>query len=148
MARTRCVAAVAGAVAVLVSAGPVPAHAQQTAEAILSGTSGEALFKTYCASCHGKSAKGDGPLADSLRRRPPDLTLIAKHNNGKFDSAQVYRIVDGRQPVKGHGGTDMPVWGDAFKQSVEGYSEKAVKARIDAIVEYLRSIQAPATPAR
>lgn len=44
-------------------------------------------------------------------------------------------------PVKGHGGTDMPVWGDAFKRSVEGYSEKAVKTRIEAIVEYVRTIQ-------
>ncbi len=35
----------------------------------------------------------------------------------------------------------MPVWGDAFKRSVEGYSEKAVKTRIQAIVEYLKSVQ-------
>jgi hypothetical protein len=35
----------------------------------------------------------------------------------------------------------MPVWGDAFKRSDEGYSEKTVKARIQAIVDYLKSIQ-------
>lgn len=125
---------------VLVPASPVTS-AQQTAEAILSGSSGDALFKTYCGSCHGKSAKGDGPLADALRYRPADLTLIAKRNGGKFDTDKVYRIIDGREPVKGHGGTDMPVWGDAFKRSVEGYSEKAVKTRIQAIVEYLKTIQ-------
>jgi mono/diheme cytochrome c family protein len=139
-------AAVALPAIVLVPAAPTAASAQQTtqtAEAVLSGTSGDALFKTYCASCHGKAAKGDGPLADSLRFRPPDLTLIAKRNKGKFDAEKVYRIVDGREAVKGHGGTDMPVWGDAFKRSVDGYSEKAVKARIDALVEYLKSIQAP-----
>jgi mono/diheme cytochrome c family protein len=118
------------------------APAQQTAEAVLTGTSGGELFKTYCASCHGTSAKGDGPLADSLRYRPANLTLIAKRNAGKFDADKVYRTIDGRVPVKGHGGTDMPVWGDAFKRSVEGYSEKAVKTRIDAIVDYLKSIQA------
>jgi mono/diheme cytochrome c family protein len=121
---------------------PGIASAQQTAEAILAGTSGGDLFKTYCASCHGKSAKGDGPLALSLRRRPADLTLLAKHNAGKFDADKVHRIVDGRDPVKGHGGSDMPVWGDAFKQSVEGYGEKAVKERIQSIVEYLSTIQA------
>ena len=115
--------------------------AQQTAEAVVSGTSGDALFKTYCGSCHGKSAKGDGPLADALRFRPADLTLIAKRNGGKFDADKVYRMIDGRESVKGHGGTDMPVWGDAFKRSVEGYSEKAVKTRIQAIVEYLKSVQ-------
>ena len=119
----------------------VTVMAQQTAEAIVSGTSGDALFKTYCGSCHGKSAKGDGPLADALRFRPADLTLIAKRNGGKFDADKVYRTIDGRDLVKGHGGTDMPVWGDAFKRSVEGYSEKAVKTRIQAIVEYLKSVQ-------
>ena len=114
----------------------------QTAETFVAGTTGGELFQTYCGSCHGKSARGDGPLAASLRVLPPDLTLIAKRSEGKFDDKKVYRIIDGREPVKGHGGNDMPVWGDAFKQSVEGYSEKAVKARIDALVEYLKSIQA------
>jgi len=142
MARMACRLNAALVVSALVSTVAPTASAQQTAEAVLSGTSGDALFKTYCGSCHGKSAKGDGPLADSLRFRPPDLTLIAKRNKGKFDTDKVYRIVDGREPVKSHGGPDMPVWGDAFKRSGEGYSEKAVKTRIEAIVEYLKTIQA------
>jgi mono/diheme cytochrome c family protein len=49
--------------------------------------SGSAVFKTYCTSCHGLSAKGDGPLADHLRIRPPDLTLFARRNDGKWDAA-------------------------------------------------------------
>jgi len=143
MARMACALAAALVVAAVIATAPptASASAQQTAEAVLSGTTGDALFKTYCGSCHGKSAKGDGPLADSLRFRPPDLTLIAKRNGGKFDRDKVYRIIDGREGVKGHGGTDMPVWGDAFKRSGEGYSEKAVKARIEAIVDFLKSIQ-------
>jgi mono/diheme cytochrome c family protein len=140
MARLAFAVAVIPMVIVLVATAP-PAPSAQTAEAILSGTSGDALFKTYCASCHGKSGKGDGPLADSLRFRPADLTLVAKRGGGKFDADKVYRIIDGREPVKGHGGTDMPVWGDAFKRSVEGYSEKAVKARIQALVDHLKAIQ-------
>jgi mono/diheme cytochrome c family protein len=121
---------------------PASASAQETSEAILGGADGGSLFKTYCGSCHGKEAKGDGPLADNLRIRPPDLTLIARHNKGEFDADKVHRIIDGREPVKGHGGTDMPVWGDAFKRSEGGYSEPAVKARIDALVAHLKSIQA------
>jgi mono/diheme cytochrome c family protein len=117
------------------------ASAQQTAEAVLGGADGSSLYRTYCASCHGKEAKGDGPLADNLRFRPPDLTLIAKREKGEFDAARVHRIIDGREPVKGHGGTDMPVWGDAFKRSEGGYGEDAVKARIDAIVAHLKTIQ-------
>lgn len=141
MARVACtLAAVIFVAAAVVMVSPT-ASAQQTAEAVPSGTSGDALFKTYCGSCHGKSAKGDGPLSASLRFRPADLTLIARRNGGKFDSDKVYRTIDGRDAVKGHGGTDMPVWGDAFKRSDEGYSEKAVKARIQSIVDYLKSIQ-------
>src|SRR5437867_13052073 len=118
MAKVACTLAAPIFVAAAVASVPLTASAQQTTEAVLSGTSGDALFKTYCGSCHGKSAKGDGPLADALRFRPADLTLIAKRNGGKFDADKVYRMIDGRESVKGHGGTDMPVWGDAFKRSV------------------------------
>jgi mono/diheme cytochrome c family protein len=102
---------------------------------------GEALFKSYCASCHGVSAKGNGVMAPYLRFRPADLTLIAKRRAGRFEVDEVFRIVDGRTAVAGHGGTDMPVWGDAFRQSAQRYSEKAVKARIRALVDYLKTIQ-------
>ena len=104
---------------------------------------GAAVYKTYCAVCHGAGAKGDGPLADSLRVRPPDLTLLARKNAGKFPKDQVMRTVDGRKPAKGHGGVDMPIWGDAFKQSQGGYSEAAVRQKIEAVVEHLESVQQP-----
>lgn len=104
-------------------------------------TGGSAIFKTYCASCHGREAKGDGPIAEHLRTVPPDLTKLARRNKGKFEADKVHRMIDGRDPVKGHGGADMPVWGDAFQQSREGYSEEAVKVRIAALVAFLESIQ-------
>jgi len=129
----------AGLVALILGT-PIVALAQEDAQPA-SHISGDAVFRTYCGSCHGQTAKGDGPLADSLRLRPADLTMIAKHNGGKFDGEKVHRIIDGRSSVRGHGGTDMPVWGDAFKHSGEGYSEEAVKNRIQAIVDYLASIQ-------
>ena len=104
--------------------------------------SGSDLFKTYCASCHGVAGKGDGALATQLRFPPADLTLLARRNKGKWDGDKVRRAIDGRDPVKGHGGTDMPVWGDAFKSSREGYSEDAVREKIQALEEHLRSLQA------
>ena len=118
------------------------AMGQQTTETFSEGPGGDSVYKTYCATCHGKTGKGDGPLAEHLRNAPPDLTLLAKRNDGKFDAAAVNRMVDGREPLKGHGGPDMPVWGDAFKKSSEGYSEKAVKARIEALVAHLKGLQA------
>ena len=139
MARLACALCALFAFAVSM---PATATAQQTAEAVLTGTDGTSLFRTYCASCHGKEAKGDGPLADNLRVRPPDLTLLAKRNKGTFDADKVHRVIDGRDAVKGHGGSDMPVWGDALKNSGQGFSEEQVKARIGAIVDHLKSIQA------
>jgi mono/diheme cytochrome c family protein len=103
--------------------------------------SGSALFRTYCAVCHGLGARGDGPLADRLKTRPPDLTQFAKQNGGKFPSELVYKIIDGRQPLSGHGGKDMPIWGEAFKATHDGSTEESVKARITALVEFLESIQ-------
>jgi mono/diheme cytochrome c family protein len=124
----------------------VPALAQESRpskSAPVESYSGSGLFKTYCATCHGLSAQGDGPLADRLRFRPPDLTLISKRGGGKWEADKVARMVDGRDPLKGHGGPDMPVWGDAFKSSREGFDEASVKARIQALVEYLESLQEP-----
>ena len=106
--------------------------------------SGAYTFRTYCATCHGLDGKGGGPLADSLRFHPPDLTLIAKRHGGEFPTDKVIRIVDGRNPVKGHGGPDMPVWGDAFRSAETGYDEAAVRARIRSVVDHLKTIQAPA----
>ena len=103
--------------------------------------SGSELFKTYCAACHGTSAHGDGPLAANMKKPPPDLTQFAARNGGTFPFALVAQIIDGRQPVKGHGGPDMPVWGDAFRASRLGSSEESVQARIKALVEYLERIQ-------
>lgn len=135
MRKTTSVLALAGAAAI---AGAV-AHAQPAGVQVVE--SGSELFKRYCASCHGSSAKGDGPIANALRYRPADLTQVAKRNHDSFDAEKVHRMIDGRDPVKGHGGPDMPLWGDAFKRSGDGYSEDAVKARIDALVEYLQTIQ-------
>jgi mono/diheme cytochrome c family protein len=102
---------------------------------------GSSLFKTYCATCHGVEAKGDGPLADQLRVRPPDLTRFAQRNGGAMDKDKARRIIDGRDPVKGHGGPDMPVWGDVFKRAEEGFSDKKAQQRIDALVAYVADIQ-------
>ena len=103
---------------------------------------GSGLYSTYCAVCHGADAKGTGPLAQSLKRRPADLTLLAKNNHGTYDRDLVRRIIDGKNPVKGHGGGDMPVWGDAFERSVDA-GPQAVQERIDALVEYLATRQVP-----
>ena len=101
---------------------------------------GAMMFRTYCASCHGASGRGDGPVADQFRRTPPDLTKYSARNGGVFPGERVNRIIDGRD-VPAHGDREMPVWGDAFRTAREGLTAGAVKARTEAIVRYLREIQ-------
>ena len=101
--------------------------------------SGSLLFSNYCATCHGQRATGDGPLAANLRKQPANLTLLAKRNGGTFSPEMVARIIDGRKPLAGHGGGDMPAWGDAFARSAETSGNPSDK--INAIVMYLETIQ-------
>ena len=55
---------------------------------------GARLFKTHCATCHGSNGRGDGPLADQLRRLPPDLTKFTARNGGVFPNERVQRIIE------------------------------------------------------
>jgi mono/diheme cytochrome c family protein len=105
------------------------------------GVSGSYTFRTYCATCHGEQGKGDGPLAENLHFHPPDLTLLAKKNGGQYPADLVARIVDGRDPLDGHGGPDMPVWGDAFKNADTGFDEEKVEQKIRAVVAYVKTLQ-------
>ena len=58
-----------------------------------------------------------------------------------FPSELVFKTIDGRQPVRGHGGPDMPVWGDVFTRARDAGDAERVKAVIQTLVEFLDSIQ-------
>ena len=129
---------VAAASVALDSSAAAPVQDSSGAAAVI--YDGAELFKTWCASCHGVSADGTGPLAPQMKRRVPDLTQIAEKNGGVFPVARLRRIIDGRD-VGAHGNPDMPIWGNAFKTSKDGFSEASVRARIEAIVRYLETMQ-------
>ena len=102
-------------------------------------TSGQEMFKTYCATCHGPDGKGNGPAASALKKPPADLTQLARKHNGKFPDAYVaakLKSVD--QPV--HGSREMPVWGPLL--SSVSHSEAEAQLRVSNIVAYIGSIQA------
>jgi mono/diheme cytochrome c family protein len=108
----------------------------------VSPTSGEEMFNSYCASCHGKDAKGDGPAASALKTAPADLTQLAKKNGGKFPSDRVATLLrKGMSGQSAHGSSDMPVWGPLFR-SVSGGDDALVSMRISNLVRYLESKQA------
>jgi mono/diheme cytochrome c family protein len=104
---------------------------------------GRADFVRLCASCHGDSARGDGPAASSLKKPPADLTRIAARRGGSFPTREVTSTIDGRQDVAAHGSRDMPVWGLILAQPIheETSGEEVLRGRLQVLVEYLRSIQ-------
>jgi len=104
---------------------------------------GRADFLRYCASCHGVDAQGKGPVAETLRTPPADLTKIAKRHGGKLPAGDIAAFIDGRTMVSAHGTREMPVWGRILGEKIaEGTTEDEVaRGRIDALVAYLISIQ-------
>ena len=102
---------------------------------------GKQKYAFYCASCHGAEGKGDGTLGKSLRKRPADLTQLTKKNQGQFPTETVAKLIDGRSGDEAHLKGDMPIWGDVFAKSQTNTSPEDVKARIDALVKYLETIQ-------
>ncbi len=126
--------------------GPGPGH--ETVQHNTSGavTSGRLQFRQYCAPCHGMDGTGDGPVADTLKKKPANLTLLSKNNGGKFPYDHVYNMISGKEVVASHGTREMPIWGQVFSRSrmpgAPGRTEAQVKQKIETIVSYVESIQA------
>jgi mono/diheme cytochrome c family protein len=123
--------AIAAATAALVNLG---------AQAQTEPYSGSADYQAYCSACHGAEAKGDGSIAMSLKKRPSDLTQLAKRNKGVFPEEKVFKTIDGRQG-SAHGDSDMPVWSEAFAKSSESPGAENATTRINVLVQYLQTLQ-------
>jgi Cytochrome C oxidase, cbb3-type, subunit III len=113
--------------------------------------SGEQLYRRFCASCHGADARGDGPVAQTLKVLVPDLTRLTRRQGEDFPTERMRRIIDGRDILAAHGARRMPVWGYEFASATVSEPEAGAKeaaSLIDKLVEYLRSIQNPPAPDR
>ena len=118
---------------------------QQVPAEELSGESGAQLYRQFCASCHGRTGEGDGPVAPFFKLLPPDLTHISQRSRGEFPAERIRRIIDGREVVSPHGAREMPVWGLLFAGAADDAAGKPVAdAAITRLVEHLRSLQKPA----
>jgi len=100
---------------------------------------GAELYRMYCATCHGLDGKGGGPAAEALKRRPADLTTIAKRNGGEFPNSRVTHIIDGYEVKAFHGSREMPIWGDFFHDMKR--DDELLKLREHNLTEYIRSLQ-------
>jgi len=123
----------------------IPAQNQKTPNnapaRLIDSVQGAELYKAYCAVCHGKDAKGDGPMSKSLKSAPADLTRIAARNGGSFPVTRVRRVISGEQPLAaGHGTHEMPIWGPIFSQV--GPDVDLGRLRIDNLARYIESLQA------
>ena len=105
-----------------------------------SAASGEEMFNTYCAACHGKDGKGNGPAAEALKVPPPDLTVLTKNNKGRYPSLKVSAVIRGEQAMPAHGSKDMPVWGSLFWKMSQGH-ESEVQQRIANLNKYVEGMQ-------
>jgi mono/diheme cytochrome c family protein len=117
-----------------------PAPAQETE--VIAG--GELEYQNHCAICHGVDGKGRGIMSKFLTIQPADLTQVSKKNAGRFPFWQVYRVIDGRDEINGHGMREMPIWGARFQTDARGSdpgSRAQVAGRILSLVFYLQHIQ-------
>src|ERR1051325_495677 len=104
---------------------------------------GRKFYLRYCSACHGEGGKGDGVVSQAMQPKPADLTQLAKKASGKFPFYDVIRIIDGRETVRAHGDSNMPVWGDLFRAE-EGSSAEAqavARGKVVLIADYLESVQ-------
>lgn len=108
---------------------------------------GRTEFEANCASCHGKDGKGGGPLAELLRKSPPDLTQLARRNGGVLPMGRLYDSITG-ETVAAHGSRDMPVWGREYRERAANYymelpydPEAYTRARVLLLLEYISRLQ-------
>lgn len=134
---TRAARRAAGALAALLAlcaAGPARAQATEP---------GRDAYVQYCASCHGRDAKGAGPVAESLKRPPTDLTKLAQRYGAPLPRAQLLRFIDGRDMVRAHGSEEMPVWGRKLLASVPpgAGTEFYKRGILHTILDWLETVQ-------
>ena len=94
---------------------------------------GRIVYTRYCWSCHGRDARGDGPLAPK-NPRPADLT-DAKWDHGSSDG-EIYTLILNGAP--------------APMSEMKGMKGTLTPTQIWQVVNYIRSIgpKAPASAAK
>lgn len=99
-------------------------------------TVGSELFRYYCSACHGLDGRGR-PAATAGHATPPDLTTLARRNNGRFPRDEVRAaILNGGSRTSALPGSDMPHWGIIFRDD-DGLGS----ARVESLLDHLQVLQ-------
>jgi len=120
-------------------AAQIAAQVKKTTATPTSPVSGREMYMQYCASCHGKDGRGDGPAATALKVAPTDLTTLAQ-KQGSFPELRVARVIEGSDNMAAHGSREMPIWGEVFNRMDAG-GAATMKLRIGNLTQYLKSLQ-------
>lgn len=99
--------------------------------------SGAQLYKNYCAACHGREGKGDGPVVEFLKVPPADLSTLAQRNDGKYPADRVAETLRSGTDTSAHGTSDMPIWGPVFQAKGKGVAQMRIR-KLTAFVESLQ----------
>lgn len=102
---------------------------------------GSKLYRQFCAACHGRDGKGDGPAGPALKTVPTDLTYLARNHGGKFPADHVMHILSNETDYPVHGSADMPIWGPIFNH-LGGADRPRGLLRAKNVTDYLKLIQA------
>jgi mono/diheme cytochrome c family protein len=104
---------------------------------------GKAVFEQYCASCHGTAADGKGPVAEEMKISPTDLRKLGKKYGMPLPKPKLREMIDGRDMVRSHGTSDMPVWGEDLVRNAPPTTNVQLFKRgtIIVILDYLETIQ-------
>jgi mono/diheme cytochrome c family protein len=135
--------------ATLIYASTSLAPAQETAPKIkpvpiqpTSPASGEQMYATYCAVCHGAKGIGNGPAAAALKTPPTDLTTLSQKNGGSFPATHVSTVLQFGIQTAAHGSSQMPIWGDLMSTlHSNGPDNLVIHQRIANLTNYLKQIQ-------
>ena len=103
-------------------------------------TNGKQMYGNYCAPCHGTDGRGHGPVANSLKAQPTDLTGLAKANHGKYPENHVVSIVKFGSEVPAHGSAEMPVWGPILG-TMSKVNPQEKELRTTNLSRYLETLQ-------
>ena len=105
---------------------------------------GQDTYDSYCAVCHGKDGKGQGPAARALKAPLTDLTTISARHNEIFPRKEIEETITGVNRPEAHGTQDMPMWGPVFR-AVSGDSPELTTLRLHNLLDYLEKMQVKGT---